>query len=122
MSLAGAGKPRLPPRFVDGDSDRVREVEAAHAGTHRNAQAHSGREFGEDRRGQPGRLASEDENIVLPINTVEERALSARGECVPAPRASRIECRTAGGPIAVRAPAGVFVVIEPGALELAVVE
>ena len=39
---AGAGESRLPPRLVDGDRDGVRQVEAAHAGAHRNAQPRVG--------------------------------------------------------------------------------
>ena len=35
---AGTANAVLPPRLVDGDGDRVRQVEAAHIRAHRNAQ------------------------------------------------------------------------------------
>ena len=42
---ARAREPGLPPRFVDGDGDRVRQVEAAHARPHRDPQARRRREL-----------------------------------------------------------------------------
>ena len=50
---ARAAQPVLPPRLVDGDGDGVRQVEAAHAGPHRNAQARRRRELRDAR--PPGR-------------------------------------------------------------------
>ena len=46
-------EPLLAPRLVHGDRDGVRQIEAAHAGPHRNGQPMVRREFGDDGRGEP---------------------------------------------------------------------
>ena len=53
----------LPPRFVHGHGDGIGQVDAAHAGPHRDAQPCLRRKLGDDRVRQPGGLAAEDKNI-----------------------------------------------------------
>src|SRR5207244_4789743 len=121
-SDAGTGEAPLPPRLVDGDRDGIGQIQAAHAGAHRDAQLCVRRKLGEDRRGQSGGLAAEDKDIVGAKSAVEERSLALGRQRVPAARAQRIDRGPTGGPVTVREHARAFVVIEAGAPELAVVE
>ena len=54
----------LPPGLVDGDSDGVGQIEAAHARPHRDPERRIGREESADVIGQAGRLATEHQDVL----------------------------------------------------------
>src|ERR1017187_7907581 len=63
-TLAPSDEPRLAPRLVDRDRDRVREVEAAHRRLHGDAHARALGEPGENLGRQSRSLAAEDKDVV----------------------------------------------------------
>jgi hypothetical protein len=60
---AGARKPELPPGLVDDHGDRVREVQAAALGRHREAEYPVGSELGEEVFGQAAGLGAEQQGV-----------------------------------------------------------
>ena len=79
------------------------------------------REFGDDRVGQSGGLAAEDQDVAGRELRVVERARARGGQREPAARAAASSAARHAAPIAVHGDARVLVVVEPGALQLAIV-
>src|SRR6266850_6398074 len=105
----------LPPGFEHRDRDRVRQVEAAVARTHRQPQPHVGREMLEDGGRQPFGFGAEYEHVVARIAHVGEEPLAARRKGEHAPPAHGLRERTPG---IVDRDARVLVVVEARALPL----
>src|SRR5207244_9848208 len=114
-----SGVIELPPGLEHRHGDRVRQVEAAVAGTHGEPEAILRGEFLEDRRRQPGGLPAEHEHVVARIAHVGEEPLAARREGEHAPPAHG-PCERRPG--VVHRDARILVVVEAGALQLLVVE
>src|SRR5438105_1950560 len=117
IGLAGAGKSSLAPRLVDGDRDRVGNVEAAHRRLHRNAHPDILREVGEDRLWQPCRFAAEYKHVVIAKLAREKRSLTPGRQRIAPACAERGEARR---PVGMDGQPRVFVVVETGAFKLAI--
>src|SRR5207244_1319495 len=109
----------LAQRLVEHDRDRGREIEAPDMLTrHRDTEDGIGMR-GADRRGETAALASEDEQVVLPIAKRRVRARRARREAEEAAgRPSRLESLPVGMTMHVDVPP----VVEAGAAKVPVVD
>ena len=116
-SLNPACKTPLPPCLEHRHRDGVREVEAALAGEHRQAEASVFRKFGHHVGGQAARFAAEDKHIV-------EVECDLVGACAPSGRdrkqAPSGQRRLAVRPVRVAEHLRELVVIKSGALDRAV--
>ena len=81
----------------------------------------SGREFGDDGRRQPRGFAAEDEHVAGRELRVVQRARGLGRQCEIAARPGALQDGAAGRPIAVDRDARVLVIVETGALQVAVV-
>ncbi len=112
--LNPARKTPLPPGFEYRHGDGVRQVQAALAGEHRQAETSFRRKFGHRFGGQATRFSTEDEHVVSIEGHEIGAQLAARGD---GEEASASQCRLAVSPVGMTEHAGKFVVIQSGAPE-----
>ena len=74
------GEAALTPGLVDDDGRRVREVDRAHVGDHRDVEAFADPRESQDLVRQAHRLGTEEKGIALPVLHVGVGAVTADGE------------------------------------------
>jgi len=118
-ALTLAGEAELAPGFEYRDGDCVREIEAAIARPHRQAQPLLLGKLREHIGRQAVRLAAEHQHIIGGVAHIGEKALGARRE---GEHAAGLHCLRERGPGRMHLDARVFAVVETRALQLLVVE
>lgn len=109
--MDGATEAGLPPGFENGDSNGIRQVKAALAGQHGQAQSLLWRKFRDHLGGQATGFPTKDKNIVIAQYGRKWAGFAACRHCQQ-PTAS--QCCLTGGPVGVVNDTGVLVIIQSG--------